>query len=259
APVVSVDALALREMTGLTAPGVAARSLFEVAWQAEEVPPAEEPTGWALLTPSRPVWALDLPVFADVAAVLAAAGEAGEGLPRALVLPVLPAPAASSEGGLPAAERSGLPDVSPAGLPDVVRAVAADMLGVVQAWLAADALADTRLVVLTRGAVATRDDDPVTDLAGAAVWGLLRSAQSEHPDRIVLADLAADLTAADPDAAGVDAAALAVLARVADDPAATGGQVALRGDTVLTPRLVRAAAPADAPAAPVLGDGTVLV
>ncbi|MGY3518263.1 type I polyketide synthase [Micromonospora sp. PTRAS2] len=242
-PVVSVDALALREMTGLTAPGVAARSLFEVAWQAEEVPPAEEPTGWALLTPSRPVWALDLPVFADVAAVLAAAGEAGEGLPRALVLPVLPAPAAS-----PAA-----------GLPDVVRAVAADVLGVVQAWLAADALADTRLVVLTRGAVATRDDDPVTDLAGAAVWGLLRSAQSEHPDRIVLADLAADPTAADPDAAGVDATALAVLARVADDPAATGGQVALRGDAVLTPRLVRAAAPAAAPAAPALGDGTVLV
>ncbi len=268
APVVSVDALALREMTGLTAPGVAARSLFEVAWQAEEVPPAEEPTGWALLTaaPSHP--ALDLPVFADVAAVLAAADEAGEGPPRALVLPVLPAPAAgppvaspgaglpvaSPGAGLSAAERSGLPGVPSADLPDAVRAVAADVLGVVQAWLAADALADTRLVVLTRGAVATRDDDPVTDLAGAAVWGLLRSAQSEHPDRIVLADLAAGT-----DAAGVDAAALAVLARVADDPAATGGQVALRGDAVLTPRLVRAAAPAEPPAAPALGDGTVLV
>ncbi|MDG4818385.1 SDR family NAD(P)-dependent oxidoreductase [Micromonospora sp. WMMD956] len=236
-PVVSVDSLALREMTGLTAPGVAARSLFEVVWQAEEVPPAEEPTGWALLaaTPPGPVRALDLPVFADVAAVLAAADEAGEPLPRALVLPVSSTPAAD--------------------LPDAVRAVAADVLGVVQAWLAADALADTRLVVLTRGAVATRDDDPVTDLAGAAVWGLLRSAQSEHPDRIVLADLAA----ADVDAAGVDAAALAVLAGVVDDPAGTGGQVALRGDAVFTPRLVRAAAPADPPAAPALGDGTVLV
>ncbi|MFI2664566.1 type I polyketide synthase [Micromonospora carbonacea] len=271
-PVVSVDSLALREMTGLTAPGVAARSLFEVAWQAEETSPAEEPAGWALLaaTPPGPVRALDLPVFADVAAVLAAADEAGEPLPRALVLPVLPAPAASpgtGPAGLPAAalptaaersklsdaaERSELPAAPSVGLPDAVRAVTADVLGVVQAWLAADALADTRLVVLTRGAVATRDDDPVTDLAGAAVWGLLRSAQSEHPDRIVLADLAAD-------AADVDAAALAVLAGVADDPAATGGQVALRGDAVLTPRLVRAAAPADPPAAPALGDGTVLV
>ncbi|MFF3854991.1 type I polyketide synthase [Micromonospora sp. NPDC002575] len=244
-PVVSVDSLALREMTGLTAPGVAARSLFEVAWQVAEVPAAEEPTGWALLAAAgaAPACAVDLPVFGDVAAVLAAAGEAGEGLPRALVLPV-PA-AAPPAAGLPAG-------TAPAGLPDAVRAVTADVLGVVQAWLAADALADTRLVVLTRGAVATRDDDPVTDLAGAAVWGLLRSAQSEHPDRIVLADLAAG-----PDAADVDAGVLAVLAGVADDPAGTGGQVALRGDAVLTPRLVRAAAPTgDAPA---LGDGTVLV
>ncbi|WP_431903447.1 type I polyketide synthase [Micromonospora carbonacea] len=254
-PVVSVDSLALREMTGLTAPGVAARSLFEVVWQTEEVSPAEEPAGWALLaaTPPGPVRALDLPVFADVAAVLAAAEEAGEPLPRALVLPVLPAPAASAGAGPAGLSAAGLPAAAErSGLPDAVRAVAADVLGVVQAWLAADALADTRLVVLTRGAVATRDDDPVTDLAGAAVWGLLRSAQSEHPDRIVLADLAAD-------AADVDAAALAVLAGVADDPAGTGGQVALRGDAVLTPRLVRADPPADPPAAPALGDGTVLV
>ncbi|KLO38746.1 polyketide synthase [Mycobacterium nebraskense] len=43
------------------------------------------------------------------------------------------------------------------------------------------------LVVLTRGAVALAGED-VSDLAGAAVWGLVRSAQAEHPGRAVLID-----------------------------------------------------------------------
>ena len=73
--------------------------------------------------------------------------------------------------------------------------MASDVLATVQAWLAADALADSRLVVVTRGAVSAGDEDRVTDLAGAAVWGLLRSAQSEHPGRIVLADVDGDLDA----------------------------------------------------------------
>ncbi|WP_181908315.1 SpnB-like Rossmann fold domain-containing protein, partial [Mycobacterium tuberculosis] len=58
-------------------------------------------------------------------------------------------------------------------------------LEVLQSWLASDA---TGLgVVVTRGAVGPVDDD-VTDLAGAAVWGLVRSAQAEHPGRVVLVD-----------------------------------------------------------------------
>ena len=43
------------------------------------------------------------------------------------------------------------------------------------------------LVMVTRGAVGLAGQD-VTDLGGAAVWGLVRSAQSEHPGRIVLVD-----------------------------------------------------------------------
>ena len=43
------------------------------------------------------------------------------------------------------------------------------------------------LVVLTHGAVGLAGED-VTDLAGAAVWGLVRSAQAEHPGRVVLVD-----------------------------------------------------------------------
>ncbi|OBH98030.1 type I polyketide synthase [Mycobacterium sp. E2733] len=43
------------------------------------------------------------------------------------------------------------------------------------------------LAVQTRGAVALAGED-VADLAGAAVWGLVRSAQAEHPGRVVLID-----------------------------------------------------------------------
>ena len=43
------------------------------------------------------------------------------------------------------------------------------------------------LVVLTHGAVGLAGED-VRDLAGAAVWGLVRSAQAENPGRVVLID-----------------------------------------------------------------------
>ncbi|GLP73002.1 polyketide synthase [Mycobacterium antarcticum] len=68
-----------------------------------------------------------------------------------------------------------------------------------QGWLAeaSDASAPSTLVVTTRGAVALPGED-VTDLAGAAVWGLVRAAQTEHPGRVVLADVdsASELDAA---------------------------------------------------------------
>ena len=44
------------------------------------------------------------------------------------------------------------------------------------------------LLVVTRGAVALPGED-ITDLGAAAVWGLVRSAQTENPGRIVLADI----------------------------------------------------------------------
>jgi polyketide synthase 7 len=60
-----------------------------------------------------------------------------------------------------------------------------EALGVLQPWLAGDDAGV--LVVLTHGATALAGDD-VSDLAGAAVWGLVRSAQAEHPGRVVLVD-----------------------------------------------------------------------
>ncbi|MCB5170475.1 polyketide synthase dehydratase domain-containing protein, partial [Streptomyces bambusae] len=57
-----------------------------------------------------------------------------------------------------------------------------------QEWLAEDRPAQERLVVVTSGAMATSTGDDA-DVATAAAWGLLRSAQTENPDRIILLDL----------------------------------------------------------------------
>ncbi|MBD3011323.1 hypothetical protein, partial [Streptomyces sp. 5-10] len=62
-------------------------------------------------------------------------------------------------------------------------------LHLLQSWLADDRFTDSRLVLLTSGSVATGPGEPVTDLAGAAVRGLVRSAQAENPDRLLLIDL----------------------------------------------------------------------
>ncbi|OBJ22743.1 type I polyketide synthase [Mycobacterium colombiense] len=71
---------------------------------------------------------------------------------------------------------------------DVVKAVhaaAVEILAALQSWLRDDN--GGVLAVQTRGAVALAGED-VSDLAGAAVWGLVRSAQAEHPGRMVLID-----------------------------------------------------------------------
>ncbi|WP_307826936.1 SDR family NAD(P)-dependent oxidoreductase [Streptomyces pactum] len=73
-------------------------------------------------------------------------------------------------------------------VPGEVRAATTAVLRLLQAWLADPRTGATRLVVVTRGAVATEGDEAV-DLAGAAVWGLVRAAQAEHPDRFALLDL----------------------------------------------------------------------
>ncbi|MET7370898.1 polyketide synthase dehydratase domain-containing protein, partial [Streptomyces sp. NPDC005566] len=105
-----------------------------------------------------------------------------------------------------------------------VERVLGEVLHGVQEWLADESTFGTRLAVVTRGAMPAVS--AAVDVVGAAAWGLVRSAQSEHPDRIVLVD-------ADPasDEEGVD---LALLAGV-DEP-----QVAIRDGALLVPRLARA-------------------
>ena len=71
------------------------------------------------------------------------------------------------------------------------RAEAGRVLELIQRWLGLEPLSSAQLVLVTQGAVAAMPGEGVADLAGAAVWGLVRSAQSENPGRLVLADLPA--------------------------------------------------------------------
>ncbi|MEV0504101.1 SDR family NAD(P)-dependent oxidoreductase, partial [Streptomyces spectabilis] len=107
-------------------------------------------------------------------------------------------------------------------------ALTSRVLEVVQAWLAGVTSEESRLVVVTRGAVPA-GGGAVTDPAGAAVWGLVRAAQAENPDRILLLD-------ADPSVDGPLAPAVGA-ALVSDEP-----QVAVRGGTLSVPRLARVSA-----------------
>ncbi|MCM3887583.1 type I polyketide synthase, partial [Frankia sp. R82] len=108
-----------------------------------------------------------------------------------------------------------------------VRAATRWALSLVHIWLA-DAGPAGRLVVVTRGAVATDGTDAAPDLAQAAVWGLVRSAQAEHPDRFVLLDL-------DDQTASVDAVAAAVTTAIA----AGEPQLTVRRGELFAARLAR--------------------
>ncbi|OQZ87936.1 polyketide synthase, partial [Mycobacterium alsense] len=114
---------------------------------------------------------------------LSAAAAPAEGL-----LEVTWSPIAVAEGHFGAVrDHTAVWELAEAG-PDVVGSVHAattEVLGVLQSWLAGDG--SGVLAVLTRGAMAL-DGEAVTHLPGTAVWGLVRSAQAEHPGRVVLID-----------------------------------------------------------------------
>jgi acyl transferase domain-containing protein len=68
------------------------------------------------------------------------------------------------------------------------RVAVAAALEVLQEWLSLEAVGAARLVFVGRGAFAVGCGDP-PDLAQAAIAGLLRSAQAEHPGRFGFVDL----------------------------------------------------------------------
>ncbi|MFD5388860.1 type I polyketide synthase, partial [Streptomyces sp. NPDC127074] len=104
-------------------------------------------------------------------------------------------------------------------VPGTVRAATAEALGLAQAWLADERFATSRLVFLTLG-----EGEPVRDPAQSAVWGLLRTAQAENPDRFVLLDID-----------GQDASLAALPAALA----AGEEQLAVRTGVARIPRLAR--------------------
>ncbi|MEV5878547.1 type I polyketide synthase [Streptomyces sp. NPDC052101] len=215
-PVLTMESLVMRavniEQLGASAVAESSDSLFAVEWT--ELPPAQG---------AQPASAWVPVATADDLAALTAGG----GLPEVAVLEAV--------GG--AGE-------------DAVLALSSQVLEVVQAWLSASGAEESRLVVLTRGAVPAGAEGAVTDPAGAAVWGLVRAAQSENPDRIVLLDT-------DPDAeGGVEPVLDSVLAEVV-----AGGepQLAVRGTTLSVPRLARVTAQVTDMEPVFKADGTVLV
>ncbi|WP_435871623.1 SDR family NAD(P)-dependent oxidoreductase, partial [Micromonospora humida] len=114
-----------------------------------------------------------------------------------------------------------------------VRAATADALTLLQQWLVDARLAGTRLVFVSRA----------DDLATEAVWGLLRAAQTENPDRFVTVRLADAPTS-------LLAAALAT-----GEP-----ELRVRDGEISVPRLARVATTPDGSAdAGWPTDGTVLV
>ncbi|MFD8986162.1 SDR family NAD(P)-dependent oxidoreductase, partial [Streptomyces sp. NPDC059564] len=150
--------------------------------------------------------------------------------------------------GRPAAEGSERADDTAA----EVRATTHRTLRLIQRWLAEDRPDAAPLVLVTHHAVAPdAAEREALDPAQAAVWGMVRSAQSENPGRFVLLDLDPDL---DPDS---DLGREAVRAAVG-----TGEpQLAVRGGAVLLPRLRRTTADAQegGPGRTFTADGTVLV
>nr|WP_240436405.1 type I polyketide synthase [Streptomyces sporangiiformans] len=255
-PVAAADALTLRTVSSDRLgqrPG-SGPGLLRLDWRAAvPAPPAPAPESvrWIMLGEGddRVAEALDaagvhLETYADLEA-LGKAVDTGMTMPDVLL--AAPDPARGDGRAVP----------------EAVRSLLTHSHDLVRGWLADERFAASRLVFATRGALATDQDEDVRDLAAAALWGMVRSAQAEHPDRFQLVDL--------PDTAGVTDDTEGVIGAPAEQAllaavAAGHRQCAVRDDVVLLPGLARvddpdepsAHAPVFAPA-PDLGTGTVLL
>ncbi|MEU8480896.1 type I polyketide synthase, partial [Streptomyces hygroscopicus] len=290
APVVSVGSLALRPLDAeqfAAARTAHHEALFRLDWAALPTPTERERerpeatalwavldgTGGGDLKITAALADADTGIEAETYAGLSALAEAveAEGIaPDVVLVPCLP--------------DLGVPGDTASAAHTVVRRT----LALVQEWIADERFADSRLVLLTRGAVAvttgenavttgenavTTGDDAVTDalttggnagaegvddLTHAAVWGLVRSAQAEHPGRFVLVDVQgdADVSGGDPArAAAPDGWLPALVAALrTDEP-----QLAVRAGAVHAPRLARVAALDRAAVSGLDPAGTVLV
>ncbi|MEU1551072.1 type I polyketide synthase, partial [Nocardia sp. NPDC005745] len=207
-PVVSVDTLTARavDVAELEAARGAHESLYRLDWQQLRTETDADELRIAVIGDTDQV-EISADRHADLAALLDAL-EQGAPVPDVVVAPVTGA----SVGG---------------GLVSVVKANTYRVLGLLQAWLAEPRFESARLVVLTEGAL-TAGAGEVPDLAVAPVAGLVRSAAAEHPGRFAMVDL---------DGADSSRQVLAEVLRISDEP-----ELAVRGGSVLVPRLTRAQA-----------------
>jgi acyl transferase domain-containing protein len=196
-PIASIGSLSLRavqvEDLGRAGEG-SQRSLFVPTWTTLAAPPSDQaPQTWALLgeggsdaQAQLTAAGVNVQVHADLAS-LAAAIAGGAPAPQAAVVDWT----GGFSGGSDVARDNDVGCPGGAGLDPVaaVHLAVERTLRLAQAWLAESAFQDVRLALVTRGAVdgGLAADD--VDLAAASAWGLLRSAQSEHPGRFTLVDL----------------------------------------------------------------------
>jgi len=242
APVVSIDALTLRPISPerlAAARGGDRAPLLDLEWDRIELGGA--PSG-GVTTPRGAHWAVlgsddaglgsvldgaDVTVHEDLS-TLRAAIDGGTPFPDVVVVPFPSPPCGTAEA---LASRSLM--------------AAYQALGLIQYWMLGDQFPDTPLVFLTHGAVST-DPRELPDPVQAALWGVVRTAQTEQPDRYVLVDT------------DQDRETLRALPE-----ALTSGepQVALRQGGAFAPRLARVAGAESAEPAPSRFDpeGTVLI
>ncbi|MEU3188849.1 SDR family NAD(P)-dependent oxidoreductase, partial [Streptomyces sp. NPDC006923] len=219
AAVATVESLVLRRIASGQLPAAHTthhESLFRLEWTAlptgSAAGTAVGATGWwAVIGAEDPELAAALDTagighetYADLTAL---AGVVASGKPRPAVV-------------LAPCGRSAAEDLA-----RDARLAAHDALELVRGWLGEDTPAGTTLAFVTRGAVSARPgDETVEDLARTPVWGLVRTAQTENPDRFLLLDLD-----------GTDASARALPAAVASGEP----QIALREGALYVPRLAR--------------------
>ncbi|USX54001.1 type I polyketide synthase [Lentzea sp. HUAS12] len=152
-PVLSVASLSFRPVHRAAAPTATPASLLRVRWiPADAVAPASDVSFGVLGTE----WEMGIATVADSLHELTSAP------PDHVLVPI-------------------------AGR-EAPRRVTSEVLNLVQEFLADERFGASRMVFVTRGAVAVDRDDTVVDVAASAVWGLVRSAQSENPDRFLLVD-----------------------------------------------------------------------
>ncbi|WP_369172896.1 SDR family NAD(P)-dependent oxidoreductase [Streptomyces sp. R28] len=225
-PVLTIDELVVRpvpaeQLTGRAGGrgsgrrgGTGGGSLYRVRW--ERRPTAGSAAGSAL----GRRWAVVGDDHSGLAGALIGAGVACDAHPDLASL----FEDHATGGATPDVVAVPLPQHTDAPDPRAVRATLHKTLETVQNWLKGAERLPSKLVLVTRGALAVTPGETVRDTAAAAAWGLVRSAQSEEPDRMVLLDLG-------PDDATVSGDALAC-ALTSGEP-----QLAVRGENVHTPRL----------------------
>jgi acyl transferase domain-containing protein/NADPH:quinone reductase-like Zn-dependent oxidoreductase/acyl carrier protein len=173
--VASVGSVTRRPLSPGELPAATPDSLFELDWTPADSGSLPAPERVALIGPDLENTGRGWPGAQHYAGMsdLVAAVAPGTPVPDTIVI-----------SGRPAEDPT---DGTPDDRAGSARAAVLATLTSLQTWLSAQNLAGARLVVLTHRAV-DAGSAPV-DLAGAAVWGLIRVAQAEHPGRIVLLDL----------------------------------------------------------------------